>query len=133
MPGIKQTDFINLSASGIEMFLGPLEAACMRAIWDNNRVTKKIWRYVRENYKSPHTDESAYTSVTSTVTRLFDHGYVTRVGDRHAGYTYTPVHATEADFVLDRLSRAVNVLIDNYPRETGRLVVDRIRSNNNGK
>ena len=128
MAGIKQRDFINLSARGIELFLGPLEACVMRAIWSNARVTKKIWHYVREHYHSPVTDDIAYTTVTQTVARVYERGLVTRVGDRNAGFVYTPVHATEDDFVTEKLTRAFNVLIDNYPRELGQLYVNYIRS-----
>lgn len=122
---------LNLTANGLEMFLGPLEAACMRAIWADQRTTRKIWQHVRDNYKSTRTDESAYTSVTSTVYRLWEQEYLMRVGDKHAGFVYTPKWKTEAEFVNACLSRALTVLLTNYPREAGRIVIDYLRSANN--
>lgn len=120
---------IDINARGLEMFLGSLEAACMRAIWADWVTSHKIWQHVRENYKARRTiEEIAYTSVTTTIFRLWKMGYLTRIGDRHEGYYYTPIHATEAEFVNVHICAAINALLENYPQEAGQVIVNRLRA-----
>lgn len=117
-----QLKTLYLNASGLDLFLGPLESVIMRAIWEGNHETRPIWRYVRDRYTSKITEESAYTSVTTTIYRLWQMGYLTRIGDRRS-YRYTSIWETEDQFVHYALQRVVGVLLDNYPREVGRLIV----------
>lgn len=118
---------ININERGLEMFLGPLEAAVMRAIWSGRVTSRPIWKHVRDNYTSRKTEESAYTSVTSTITRLFKQGYITRTGDGTAGYTYKPLYATEVDFVNTIVKATIEAFIESYPREFGTAIVNHYR------
>ena len=116
---------INIHAdadNGIELFLGPLEAVIMRAVWAKQVHTRAIFNYVRFNYEPIKTRELAFTSVTSTVDRLCKRGYLLRAGDRRA-YTYTPFVPSEAVFIDRCLTSALVALLDAYPREAGRIVV----------
>jgi predicted transcriptional regulator len=120
---------INTRERGLTMFIGALEAAVLKAIWAGNSTSAKIWRYVRDNYTPTKTvDEIAYTSVTSTLGRLFTQGYLTRTGDKNTGYSYTPVCATEQEFINLHIQLAVNALFNNYPREAGQAVVGLLRA-----
>lgn len=118
---------VNISERGLEMFLGPLEAAVMRAIWSGRVTSRPIWKHVRDHYESKKTEESAYTSVTSTITRLFRQGYITRTGDANAGYTYAPVCATEIDFVNRIVKATIEAFVESYPREFGQAIVNHFR------
>lgn len=82
----------------LEMFFGPLEAAILRAIWAGNATSPKIWRHVRTHYLTGKTDEIAYTSITSTLTRLTERGIVKRSGDKRR-YRYRCLYDTEIEFV----------------------------------
>lgn len=119
---------IDVNKRGLDMFIGPLEAAIMRAIWDSRRTTKKIWQHVRDHYETVNTDEISYSSVTSTITRLFDQGYLTRTGDRNMGFVYAPVETTETAFVTGHIRNAIAALIESYPREAGLLMVEQLRA-----
>jgi len=119
---------LNVAARGLEMFLGPLEAACMRAIWANCHTSRRIWQYARDHYQTAKTEEIAYTSVTSTVYRLYTMGFLERTGDKHAGFNYTPIHTTEAAFVNAYIKQAITALLESYPRETGAVMIESLRA-----
>jgi len=117
---------INIHAdadNGIELFLGPLEAAIMRAVWAKQCQTRAIFNYVRDNYEPTKTGELAFTSVTSTVDRLYRRGLLLRSGDKRA-FIYAPFVPSEQQFIEEYLERALVALIDAYPREAGRIIVD---------
>jgi predicted transcriptional regulator len=120
---------IFIGERGLQLFLGPLEVACMRAIWANHTTTTAAWHYVRQHYSTVKTAEIAYTSVSTTIYRLWEQNYVTRVGDRTRGFQYTPTHATETAFVLAHIHATVRALLENYPRETGQTMIEALRAN----
>lgn len=107
---------VAIDKTGIEMFIGPLEAAIMRAMWAGESTSPKIWRHVRENYKTDRSDEIAYTSVTSTLHRLAMRNMVTRSGDKRA-YKYAPAYPSETAFVSRCINRAVWALLHSYAAE----------------
>lgn len=115
------------SGTELELFIGPLETAVMRALWDKRQTSRQIWRYVRDHYETKSGDEIAYTTVTSTLTRLYEAGYVTRSGDRQNGYAYTPTHASEVEFVTAKINDIVDVLIAEYPHETARSFILKLK------
>lgn len=115
---------ININAdadNGIELFLGPLEAAIMRAVWADRKITRAIYNYVRDNYEPTHTAELAFTSVTSTVDRLQRRGLLIRSGDKRT-YMYAAFVPSEAAFIDLCLRRALVALLDAYPREAIKIV-----------
>ena len=121
---------ININAdadNGIELFLGPLEAAIMRAVWHNYTTTRGIFVYVRTHYEPTKTGELAFTSVTSTVDRLYRRGMLLRSGDRKQ-YVYTAFVPSEAAYIDVCLTRALIALIDAYPREAGKIIRDHAAS-----
>lgn len=112
---MKQKSF-DIDRDGVDMFLPPLQAAVMRAIWDQRRTSKKIWLHVRENYETASGEEIHYTTVTTTINTLYEEKYLTRTGDK-TGYTYAPVCASEREFAIDRIRAILSRLIEQYPRE----------------
>jgi len=115
---------LNVGERGLRLFLGPLEAICMQAVWAGNTGTRTIFDYVRGKYASGKIegDEIAFTSVTTTVNHLHTIGMLNRSGDRKR-YTFTPTFSTEVEFVAYCLSRAFDTLLTQYPRESGMQIV----------
>lgn len=101
---------VRINENGIEMFLGPLEAAILRAMWAGNTSSPKIWRYVREHYATARSEEIAYTTVTSTLHRLADRDIIRRGGDKRR-YAYTPTFETEAKFTTACVRKTVWALL----------------------
>lgn len=91
---------VRINESGVEMFLGPLEAAIVRALWAGNTRSPKIWRHVREHYATPRSEEIAYTTVTSTLHRLADRGLSARRQIGNGGVHRGPIrfNAGRANF-----------------------------------
>lgn len=110
----------------LALFLGPLEAAVMRALWDKRQSTRAIYKHVLGAYTPTNSDELAFTSVTSTVDRLYKRGLLTRSGTSH-NFRYSPAIATEAEFVNRCVSQAVGALLFYYPIEVARLVAAHIQ------
>ncbi len=117
---------LELDGKGIEMFLGPLEACVMRAFWNDRRTTRHVYVYVRAHYRALKSDEIRFTTVTTTVTRLYQRGYLERGGDATM-YTYTPVFASEREFVTSALTDVLTVLFTEYPKETAQTAIALIR------
>jgi predicted transcriptional regulator len=112
---------LQIDKIGLEMFVGPLEAAVLRAMWDKRQSTRAIYRHVRDHYAPENTDDLAFTSVTSTVDRMYKRGWVKKSGTRDA-YIYQPKAASEAEFVAPYLRAAVAAFLTMYPREVMQLV-----------
>jgi predicted transcriptional regulator len=108
---------VNVSTRGIEMFFGPLEAATMRAVWSGDRTTRQIYGTVRNTYTTGRSNDLAFTTITTTLTRLLSRGYVRREYER-GGFIYTPTTASEADFVYGAIDVVLDALLVSYPRET---------------
>lgn len=125
---------VSIDHEGLTIFIGPLEAAIMRAVWDNASTSRAIYRVVRQAYKPEKSEEIAFTSVTSTIDRLYERGFLTRTGDR-AGYKYAPAVADEATFVMLCVTYVMQALIEWYPREVTAMIRLHIASkgSNNGK
>lgn len=119
---------LNIEGDGLQLFLGPLEAACMRAVWAGCTRTRTAFDFVRGKYASGKIvgDEIAFTSITTTMNHLTDIGLLERVIDPHAPrkrFLFTPVFLTEAEFVAYCLSRTFDALLVQYPRESGLQIV----------
>lgn len=93
----------------IEQLLGPLEAACMRAVWRRSPANVAA---VLEQVNASHDGELAYTTVMTVLSRLHDKGYLAR--ERHGrGYDYTPRY-TEDELVDLLGGREVERLVERY-------------------
>lgn len=93
----------------VDELLGPLEAACMRALWRRAPATVAE---VLERINTRHDPPLAYTTVMTVLSRLHEKGHVTRERQGR-GYAYTPVFSE--DELVDALSRReVDQLVDRY-------------------
>jgi len=86
-------------ASGLERWLGPLEAACMEAVYEANALctVKRVWHGMR------HSD-NAYTTVMTTMTRLARKGLLSR---RRAGMAYVYASTCSRDEFVELQIAAV--------------------------
>lgn len=86
-PGFSQ---YNIEGKALEAFLGPLEANIMETIWGS----KKTPITVRETHATLNkTKKMAYTTVMSTMDRLFEKGLLDRKIEKGRGglyYVYWP-------------------------------------------
>ncbi len=86
-PGFSQ---YNIDGKALEAFLGPLESNIMEAIWGS----KKAPITVREIYAALNKSKKiAYTTVMSTMDRLFEKGLLDRKIEKGRGglyYVYWP-------------------------------------------
>lgn len=114
---------------GLNIFLGPLESEIMRGIWAGRKTTRSVWRFMRDEYTTPNSDEISYNSIASTMTRLAALGYIVKIGgDRHDGFVYAPAIATENEFIDRYINMVFDALIESYPRETVQTFVRRIKA-----
>ncbi len=85
-------------AEGLDRWLGSLEAAVMRIIWDADapRTIKQIWRALLRDYRS----DIGYTTAMTTTHRLWRKGLLSRssVAKRAFPHVYTQT-CTETEFV----------------------------------
>jgi predicted transcriptional regulator len=80
-------------AEGLERWLGPLETAIMEALWtvDTPRTVKRLWGELHLFYKP-----IAYTTVMTTMTRLWEKGMLDR---EKVGMSYSYItRETRAEF-----------------------------------
>jgi predicted transcriptional regulator len=71
---------------GLERFLGPQEAAIMEIVWGEPLplTVKTTWKRARSNYSAT----IAYTTIMTTMTRLFSKGFFHR-GKNGLCYVYS--------------------------------------------
>lgn len=118
--------FIDLTQVGLNLFAGPLEAAILRAIWHDNHTVPEIYKHVLQHYKSKNTDSIAHSSVSSTVHRMYKLGHLTRAGDKTL-FSYHAIIPTEQQFIEDNLTIIVSKLLDSFPKEFGRIVINQLK------
>lgn len=92
-----------------EELFGPLESACLRALWSDAPASVGD---VLEQVNADHDPELAYTTVMTVLTRLHEKGYVTRER-RGRGYLYDPIY-TEQELVDLLGRRDVDRVVDRY-------------------
>ncbi|MBW3665360.1 MAG: BlaI/MecI/CopY family transcriptional regulator [Actinobacteria bacterium] len=92
-----------------EQLLGPLEAACMRALWKQSPASVSD---VLERVNAKHDGALAYTTVMTVLSRLYDKGYLARER-RGRGYDYTPRYS-EGELVDQLGGREVERLVERY-------------------
>lgn len=79
-------DRIDLTQTGIAMFLGPRSADIMCLLWQEPATTKNVWKRLRAS-------DTMYTTVATTMNRLVERGFLTRenIGtDTKPTYHFTP-------------------------------------------
>ncbi len=97
------------SAPAAEQLLGPLEAECMRVLWDSAPASVGD---VLQIINRKHEPELAYTTIMTILSRLHEKGYVKRER-RGRGYLYEPAY-TEQELVDVLGRRAVDRVVERY-------------------
>jgi predicted transcriptional regulator len=113
----------NIEGKALEAFLGPLEANTMDAIWNS----KKTPVSVREVYEAlKKTKNIAYTTVMSTMDRLFDKHLLDRKIEKGRGglyYVYWPA-LEKQNFQKSAVREVLSSLIDNFGEVVANCLVD---------
>ncbi|PVX27321.1 MAG: CopY family transcriptional regulator [Candidatus Bathyarchaeum sp.] len=121
----KKPDFTqyNIDGKALDAFLGPLEANTMEAIWNS----KKTPVSVREVYESlKKTKNIAYTTVMSTMDRLFEKHLLERRVEKGRGglyYVYWPAFEKQV-FQKSAVRKVLLSLIDNFGDVVANCLVD---------
>jgi predicted transcriptional regulator len=113
----------NIEGKALEAFLGPLESNIMEAIW----ASKKTPITVREIYEAlKKTKDIAYTTVMSTMDRLFEKHLLDRKIEKGRGglyYVYWPA-LEKHNFQKSAVREVLSSLIDNFGEVVANCLVD---------
>lgn len=104
-----------LDKTGLEMYLGTIEARIMRSVWEGNTTITRIHRDIYHTY-----GELAKSSISTTVTRLVNKRYLIKLpisDSLHREHTYLPCTNTEEELTEMLTQIVVNALYLNYPDE----------------
>ncbi|MGD6933040.1 MAG: BlaI/MecI/CopY family transcriptional regulator [Candidatus Bathyarchaeia archaeon] len=117
----------NIDGKNLEAFLGPLESTIMTAIWDSK--TRPIT--VRDVHESlQNTKKIAYTTVMSTMNRLYEKGLLDRRVEKGKGglyYVYWPVLEEQA-FKKSAVGEVLSSLLDNFSEVVANYLTDKSSS-----
>jgi len=119
-PGFSQ---YNMEGKALEAFLGPLEANVMESIW-GSRKTPVTVREIYEALKK--TKNLAYTTVMSTMDRLFEKNLLDRKIEKGRGglyYVYWPAFEKQS-FQKSAVREVLSSLIDNFGEVVANCLVD---------
>jgi predicted transcriptional regulator len=116
--------YVDLGKDGIEMFYGPLEAECLRAVWAGRKTTKAIWQWVQKHYTPQHTEVVSYTTVTTAVDRLHRKNAIVREEhkNRQRAYLYQPAYKSEEAFLAAIISHVIEAIYDASPYHSARFM-----------
>ena len=113
----------NIEGKALEAFLGPLEANIMDAVW----TSKKTPTTVREIFEAlKKTKIIAYTTVMSTMDRLFEKHLLDRKIEKGRGglyYVYWPALEKQS-FQKSAIREVLSSLIDNFGEVVANCLVD---------
>jgi len=118
----------NIEGKALEAFLGPLEANVMESIW-GSRKTPVTVREIYEALKK--TKNLAYTTVMSTMDRLFEKNLLDRKIEKGRGglyYVYWPALEKQS-FQKSAVREVLSSLIDNFGEVVANCLVDETCSN----
>jgi len=113
----------NIEGKALEAFLGPLEANVMESIW-GSRKTPVTVREIYEALKK--TKNLAYTTVMSTMDRLFEKNLLDRKIEKGRGglyYVYWPALEKQS-FQKSAVREVLSSLIDNFGEVVANCLVD---------
>jgi len=113
----------NIEGKALEAFLGPLESNVMESIW-GSRKTPVTVREIYEALKK--TKNLAYTTVMSTMDRLFEKNLLDRKIEKGRGglyYVYWPALEKQS-FQKSAVREVLSSLIDNFGEVVANCLVD---------
>jgi predicted transcriptional regulator len=113
----------NIDGKALEAFLGPLEANIMEAIWSSKKTPVTV-REIYEDLKK--TKNIAYTTVMSTMDRLYEKHLLDRKVEKGRGglyYVYWPALEKQL-FQKSAVREVLSSLIDNFGEVVANCLVD---------
>jgi predicted transcriptional regulator len=102
---------LHLDKLGLEMFVGTLEAAILRVLWEENRPLKSndVHRYLMQQ---GYTQE--FNTVDTTMRRMLEPRKNLLVSKDEKARRYTPIVATEDEFIVTCIDDVINALQNSY-------------------
>jgi predicted transcriptional regulator len=120
----KKPDFsYNIEGKALEAFLGPLEANVMEAIWTSPKTPVTV-REIHQQLKK--TKNTAYTTIMSTMDRLYEKHLLDRKIEKGRGglyYVYWPALEKQV-FQKSAVREVLSSLIDNFGEVVANCLVD---------
>ncbi len=121
----KKPDFsqYNIEGKALEAFLGPLEANVMEAIWTAPKTPVTV-REIHQTLKK--TKNTAYTTIMSTMDRLYEKHLLDRKIEKGRGglyYVYWPALEKQV-FQKSAVKEVLSSLIDNFGEVVANCLVD---------
>jgi predicted transcriptional regulator len=121
----KKPDFsqYNIEGKALETFLGPLEATVMEAIWTSPKTPVTV-REIHQTLKK--TKNTAYTTIMSTMDRLYEKHLLDRKIEKGRGglyYVYWPALEKQV-FQKSAVKEVLSSLIDNFGEVVANCLVD---------
>ena len=121
----KKPDFsqYNLEGKALEAFLGPLEANVMEAIWTAPKTPVTV-REIHQQLKK--TKNTAYTTIMSTMDRLYEKHLLDRKIEKGRGglyYVYWPALEKQV-YQKSAVKEVLSSLIDNFGEVVANCLVD---------
>ncbi len=113
----------NIEGKALQAFLGPLEANIMEAIWASKKTPITV-REIHEALKK--TKNLAYTTVMSTMDRLFEKHLLDRKVEKGRGglyYVYWPILEKQT-FQKSAVREVLSSLIGNFGEIVANCLVD---------
>lgn len=115
---IKQLKQFRTDAGGPESVLGDLEAAVMEACWSLGDVG------IKDVHVALKDREIAYTTVQTTIERLYRKGLLRRIG-RGRNFVYSPAVGRD-EFLAGVTKRVLDSLLGNFAEPTMASLIDLI-------
>lgn len=102
---------LNIGSSGLDLFLGPLEAQVLEAIYAGATDIPAVHKALRQS-----NNDIAYTTTATTVNRLAQKGIITREHTKPANAIYRPT-LERAAFIEAAVEATLATLVKSYGSE----------------
>jgi predicted transcriptional regulator len=113
----------NIDGKALEAFLGPLEATVMDAIWSSKKTPVTV-REIHETLKQ--TKNLAYTTIMTTMDRLFEKNLLDRKTEKGRGglyYVYWPAMEKQL-FQKSAVKEVLSSLVNNFGSVVANCLID---------
>jgi predicted transcriptional regulator len=116
----------NIGEKELQAFLGPLEASIIEIVWgsDNPLTVRDVYEKLKRRKKI------AYTTVMTTMNRLYEKGLLDRRVEKGRGgvlYVYWPKFEKHS-FKKSAVQEVLNSLVENFGEIVASYMVERISS-----
>jgi predicted transcriptional regulator len=104
---------VHITETGLQLFVGPLEATILVALWDINEpfTMAKLYKYLSVN----NITECAYSTIITTLQRMADKQLIIRIERENSTPLWAKAFENEEHFIECCMIDTLNVLYNNYP------------------